>query len=175
MALFFSFFLNLIFLLFPDYSLTSLWNFWLSLFSFLPYTFCTGHCHDRVEKKGNLHEKYRILKDRIKKRKGAGLTQQLFANRLGLKQNTIAVYEMGKSGISDAVINSICREFNINESWLRTGTGEMYNIQTDDYTNISVDIDKNDPKARQAIIDYWNLSEEDKVLFWKFIDRFVKK
>lgn len=82
---------------------------------------------------------------------------------------------MGKSRISDAVINSICREFNINESWLRTGTGEMYNIQTDNYTNISVDIDKNDPKARQAIIDYWNLSEEDKVLFWKFIDRFVKK
>mgnify|MGYP000257192306 CR=1 FL=1 len=82
---------------------------------------------------------------------------------------------MGKSRISDAAINSICREFNINENWLRTGTGEMYNIQTDDYTNISVDIDKNDPKARQAIIDYWNLSEEDKVLFWKFIDRFVKK
>lgn len=72
---------------------------------------------------------------------------------------------MGKSRISDAAINSICREFNINENWLRTGTGEMYNIQTDDYTNISVDIDKNDPKARQAIIDYWNLSEEDKVLF----------
>lgn len=72
---------------------------------------------------------------------------------------------MGKSRISDAAINSICREFNINENWLRTGTGEMYNIQTDDYTNISIDIDKNDPKARQAIIDYWNLSEEDKVLF----------
>lgn len=66
------------------------------------------------------------MKDRIKKiRKDANLTQQAFADRLGLKQNTIAVYEMGKSGISDAVITSICREFNVNEEWLRTGKGNM--------------------------------------------------
>ncbi len=113
---------------------------------------------------------------RIKElRTSLGLTQQRFADRLGLKRQTIASYEIGNITPSDSTILLICKEFNISEEWLRTGTGEMYNIQTDDYTNISVDIDKNDPKARQAIIDYWNLSEEDKVLFWKFIDRFVKK
>lgn len=113
---------------------------------------------------------------RIKElRTSLGLTQQRFADRLGLKRQTIASYEIGNITPSDSTILLICKEFNISEEWLRTGTGEMYNIQTDDYSNISVDIDKNDPKARQAIIDYWNLSEEDKVLFWKFIDRFVKK
>lgn len=117
-----------------------------------------------------------IMRFRIKElRTSLGLTQQRFADRLGLKRQTIASYEIGNITPSDSTILLICKEFNISEEWLRTGTGEIYNIQTDDYTNISVDIDKNDPKARQAIIDYWNLSEEDKVLFWKFIDRFVKK
>ena len=49
------------------------------------------------------------------------------------------------------------------------------NIQTDDYTRITVEIDKNDKKARQAIIKYWHLSEYDKKLFWNFVDRFIKK
>lgn len=112
---------------------------------------------------------------RIKElRTSLGLTQQKSADKLGIARGNIAAYEVGKNAPSDAVISLICTKFNISEDWLRTGTGEMYNIQTDDYTNISVDIDKNDPKARQAIIDYWNLSEDDKILFWKFVERFIK-
>ncbi len=115
------------------------------------------------------------MKERIKKiRKNANLTQVEFAIKLGVKQNTVACYEMGKSGLSDAVINSICREFSINEEWLRYGTGDMYSIQDDEYTKIVVAIDKGDVKARQAILDYWKLSPEDKELFWKFSERFLK-
>lgn len=66
------------------------------------------------------------MKDRIKKvRKNANLTQEKFAERLGLKRNTIATYETGKSEPMDNIIISICREFNINEEWLRTGKGDM--------------------------------------------------
>lgn len=116
-----------------------------------------------------------MMQFRIKElRTSLGLTQQKFADKLGIARGNIAAYEVGKNAPSDAVISLICTKFNISEDWLRTGTGEMYNIQTDDYTNISVDIDKNDPKARQAIIDYWNLSEDDKILFWKFVERFIK-
>lgn len=71
------------------------------------------------------------LNDRIKiVRKKAKLTQKEFAQRLGIKQNTVASYEIGRIGISDAVINSICREFNVNETWLRTGKGEMHQSLT---------------------------------------------
>lgn len=116
------------------------------------------------------------LKNRIKKiRKDVGLTQVKFGERIGVKGNTITNYENGLRNPTDAVILSICREFNINEKWLRTGEGEMFNIINDDYTKISVDIDKKDPKARQAIIDYWNLSEQSKELFWKFMDMFIQK
>ncbi len=115
------------------------------------------------------------MKDRIKNiRKEAGLTQKEFAEKLGIKQNTVACYEMGKIGISDSVIFSICREFNISENWIRNGVEPKYTIKNDDYTKISVEIDKKDPKARQAIIDYWNLSNSDKELFWKFVERFLK-
>ena len=54
------------------------------------------------------------------------LTQQAFANKLGVKRDNIAGYETGKRNPSDAVISLICREFNVNETWLREGTGEMF-------------------------------------------------
>lgn len=67
------------------------------------------------------------LGERIKKaRKALDLTQQAFADRLGMKQNTIATYEMNRTNPSDPAIKSICREFNVNETWLRTGEGEMF-------------------------------------------------
>ena len=67
------------------------------------------------------------MNERIKKlRKALDLTQQKFADRLGMKQNTIATYEMGRATPSDPTIKSICREFNVSEEWLRTGNGEMF-------------------------------------------------
>ena len=59
-------------------------------------------------------------------RKNSGLTQEKFAERIGLKQNSIALIESGKRNISDQAILSICREFGVREEWLRTGNGEMY-------------------------------------------------
>lgn len=55
-----------------------------------------------------------------------GLTQTEFGARIGVKGNTVTGYETGIRNPSDAVIFSICREFNVNEEWLRTGQGEMF-------------------------------------------------
>lgn len=64
---------------------------------------------------------------RIKKlRKALDLTQQEFAGRLGIKRNTVANYETGRNDPIDAVVSLICREFNVNEHWLRTGEGDMF-------------------------------------------------
>lgn len=65
--------------------------------------------------------------DRIKKlRKELDLTQRAFGERIGVKGNTIAQYELGRSNPVDSVISLIIREFNINEEWLRAGIGEMF-------------------------------------------------
>lgn len=67
------------------------------------------------------------MKERLKKlRKNLDLTQQAFADKIGMKQNTIAQYEMGRTTPSDAIVFSICREFGVNERWLRNGEGEMF-------------------------------------------------
>ena len=113
------------------------------------------------------------LKDRIKQiRKEAGLTQEKFAERLGLKRQTIATYETGRSEPMDTIIFSICREFNINENWLRYGTEPM-KINNVEFGSVCREIGVKDPKARQAILDYWELSPEDKELWWKFVERFM--
>ena len=66
-------------------------------------------------------------KERIKQiRKKEGLTQTQFGERIGVKGNTITNYETGLRTPTDAVLKSICREFNVNEDWLRTGEGEMF-------------------------------------------------
>ena len=67
------------------------------------------------------------MNERIKEiRKYYNLTQQEFADKLGTARNNIAGYETGKRNPSNAVISLICREFNINEKWLRTGEGDMF-------------------------------------------------
>lgn len=67
------------------------------------------------------------MNERLKEiRKKENLTQQEFADRLNIKRGTIANYEIGRNIPIDAVITLICKEFKINESWLRTGHGDMY-------------------------------------------------
>lgn len=66
------------------------------------------------------------MDERIKKlRKALDLTQREFAERIGMKANTIATYEMGRAVPSDPTINNICKEFGVSEKWLRTGEGSM--------------------------------------------------
>ena len=67
------------------------------------------------------------MQERVKKiRKYFDITQQEFADRIGIKRGTIANYEVGRNEPTDSVISLICREFNVNENWLRTGEGDMF-------------------------------------------------
>ena len=59
-------------------------------------------------------------------RKALKITQEEFAKKIGIKRNTLANYEIGRNEPIDAVIFSICREFCVNEEWLRTGEGSMF-------------------------------------------------
>ncbi len=67
------------------------------------------------------------MKERIKQlRTMLGLTQQKFADRLGLKRQTIAAYEVGNIEPSDSTLLLICKEFGVNEKWLRYNEGDIY-------------------------------------------------
>ena len=67
------------------------------------------------------------MNERLKElRKTLKLTQQEFADRLNIKRGAIANYEIGRNVPIDAVVSLICKEFNVNEDWLRDGSGEMF-------------------------------------------------
>lgn len=60
------------------------------------------------------------------------LTQEEFANKMNLSRSYINLIEMGKKIPADRTIKDICREFGVNEKWLREGTGEMFTPQSKD-------------------------------------------
>lgn len=98
---------------------------------------------------------YTTIAERIKAvRKSNGLTQQKFADRIGVKQNTVAQYEMGRNVPIDTVINLICREFHVNEAWLRSGVGEMKSDMTlqQELTLMFADVLSSAPDKRSAVI-----------------------
>lgn len=67
------------------------------------------------------------MNTRIKKiRDDNDLSQDEFGKKIGSARNTIANYENGNRTPSNAVILSICREFNVNKEWLEKGIGEQY-------------------------------------------------
>lgn len=67
------------------------------------------------------------MNKRIKElRKSLNLTLEKFGERLGVTKMTISRLENGVNSVTDQMFKSICREFNVNEEWLRTGEGEMF-------------------------------------------------
>lgn len=72
------------------------------------------------------------MNKRIKQlRKHLGLNQTDFASCIGVSQTAVAAWELGTRNPMDAIIQSICREFNVSERWLREGEGEMFLPQDD--------------------------------------------
>lgn len=115
------------------------------------------------------------INERIKYiRKDLKMSQKDFGEKIGLKPNSLSDIETEKNSVTEQTLKAVCLEFNVSEQWLRKGKGEIYKfVQTDDYSEIATIIGEKDPKAKQAIIDYWKLSESDKELFWKFMKRFM--
>lgn len=117
------------------------------------------------------------MNQRIKElRNKMGLSMEKFGARIGLTRSAISKIESG-SNPSEQTIISICREFNINEDWLRFGKGEMYCYQgsSDEFQAAMEEIGVNDPQAREIILDYWRMSPSEKENFWQLMNKLIKK
>lgn len=67
------------------------------------------------------------MKDRIKAiRNAKSLSQVDFAKKISVSRSAVCKMESGENSPSEQTIKLICKEFNVNEEWLRTGTGEMF-------------------------------------------------
>lgn len=115
------------------------------------------------------------MKSRIKQvRKDAGLTQVEYGKRLGVAGNTVTNYENGMREPSNAIIAAICREFNVNEEWLRTGKGSMYvEMSRAELAANIVDsaLNTNDEFILNTFIALGQLSPVEWELIKKFVDK----
>lgn len=59
-------------------------------------------------------------------RKELNLTMEAFGGRLGVTRTAISNIEAGNRNVTEQMLKAICREFDVNEEWLRTGIGEMF-------------------------------------------------
>lgn len=55
------------------------------------------------------------------------LTQKDFGSKIGLKTGSVCDIEQGRCNVTERCIIAICSKFNVNEIWLRTGKGEIFN------------------------------------------------
>ena len=119
------------------------------------------------------------MKDRIRLlRKELKLNQTDFGERIGVKQASVAGYEAGIRTPLDAVITSICREFNVSEDWLRTGKGEMFlpTTRDDEIAKMTTDLFKEEEDSFKArlILTLSKLDENEWALLEKIAKELVK-
>ena len=117
------------------------------------------------------------MNERIKAlRKRLGLTQQAFADRLKIARGNIGAYEVGKNAPSDAVISLICKEFNVNEIWLRTGEGGDDNMFTkvNEEDRFSINLGKLSRTENQMARNMLNAIAEADPEKAKHIEEFMK-
>ena len=111
-------------------------------------------------------------------RKELSLTQSDFGKRVGVGKTAISKIEKNENSLTDRMFNSICREFNVNEDWLRSGEGDMFlpfknevsetlaqllevsNPFYDLILDMMVSFNELDDKGKQVICDYTTLLAE---------------
>ena len=105
-------------------------------------------------------------------RKQKSMTLEQFGEKVGVTKQTISRIENGINSLTEQMILSICREFGVNENWLRNDEGKMF-VEVpaeDEYFKAVTQISKsNDKLAMQAIIEYWKLDDVSKEALKNYI------
>lgn len=115
-----------------------------------------------------MNERIKMIREYYK------LTQDEFGKRIGSARNTIANYESGNRNPSNSILLSICREFNVNEEWLRNGSGEMFyhNKENSIIAKATMLLGEKDPLFEAFIDTYSKLTPKNKELLYQFMTDF---
>ena len=105
-------------------------------------------------------------------RKTAKMTQDEFADKIGLSKNFVWMIEKGERTPSERTVKDICREFKVNYDWLVNGTGDMFQDDDSDAQAIvdSVMTGDND-FAKKTLVKFARLSEER----WKQLQEILEE
>lgn len=113
----------------------------------------------------SLNERVKELRTILK------LSAEKFGSRVGVTRSAISRIENGIVNVTEQMVLSICREFNVREEWLRNGYGEMFLDFTEDEFSKAAATLSSDVFVRSLIVEYWKLDEDNKKLFRDFIHK----
>ena len=114
-----------------------------------------------------MREKLRKLRAELK------LSQAAFGAKLGLGQRAIADVEIGRNKLTERNFENICRVFNVNPEWLRTGEGEMF-MPTVEKTPLDLFVEEKNLTAtdRAFIETFANLPQESRAIIANWFNTF---
>lgn len=117
-----------------------------------------------------MNERVKIL------RKSLNLTLEKFGARLGVGKNAISRIETGKSNLTDQMFLSICREYNVNPTWLEKGTGSMFleRSEDDEYAEAARKL-SSDPLIVSCLVEYAKLRPEEQAIIHKYITNLLSR
>ena len=110
------------------------------------------------------------MNERVKElRKALGLSGEKFGENIGLNRAAISKIENGAVGVSESNVKLICLTYNVNEDWLRTGNGEMFNQSENEFLpDLKKQYNLTDFQIN-LIKTYLELDNKDKASIDKFI------
>ncbi len=120
------------------------------------------------------------MNDRIKKiRKYLGLSQDEFGRRLGVTRGAITNIELNKVEPKPLFVELICREFDVNEKWLRTGEGEPFKqlARKEAIARFAGELMKDEEDSfRIKLVELLaELDESEWAMLERFVDKLTKK
>lgn len=116
------------------------------------------------------------MNDRIKLlRQNLDMKQEDFGKKINLTKFAISNYENGRTGIPERVINDICREFSVNENWLRTGTGGDENMFIPEDMKYFQNVGKLGNEKNEFKKFYLNMMMGLPDEFWEYVYKEFKK
>lgn len=98
-------------------------------------------------------------------RKEKNLSMEDFGSVIGMGKSAVSRIENGVNGTTDQTIRSICREFGVNEHWLRTGEGEMFEQTRETVLDRLVAEYSLDKEQVSVIENFLDLSPQERTLF----------
>lgn len=110
------------------------------------------------------------MNERIKElRKVLKMSQESFGNQLGVTGAGISKIESGERNLTEQMLKSICREFNVDYLWLTTGEGEMFtDLPETLFDELALQYDLTE-EEKDVVRDFLTLSKEERAIVMKFL------
>lgn len=123
----------------------------------------------------NIGERIEIL------RKDLSMSRRVFGERLGVSESVIVNIEydrLKRPDQKESLYKLICKEFNVNEEWLRTGNGEMFVPLTRNQliTDFTANLIMEDETFKKRLVEALaKLDESDWEVLEKLAESLIKK